>query len=227
MQEERGGGMPLEESGKGKLAVDPEEILSYWFPEGDIFDADQEMFGRQMQWWFGGGPEVDRGISERFGQVLEQAGKGELDHWAETPRGRLALIIVLDQFSRNIHRGSPLSYSQDEKALELALEGIEVGMDRELGASERMFFWLPIGHSEDLTRHERSVLHAEEEVANFPPRLKPMYEFGVSQAKAARDVISRFGRHPHRNEILGRPSTPEELEYLRTETPPHLRQPPF
>src|SRR5918997_1774699 len=144
----------------------------------------------------------------------------------ETPRGRLALIIVLDQFSRNVYRGSPLSYSQDEEALKLALEGIELGMDRELRASERMFFWLPIGHSEDLALHKRSVRHAEEEAANAPPGLEPMYEFGVSQAKAARSVIERFGRHPHRNDILGRTSTPEELEYLRTETPPHLRQPP-
>ena len=97
-----------------------------------------------------GGLEVDREITERFGDVLEQARRGELDHWAETPRGRLALIIVLDQFSRNIYRNSALSYSQDEKALKLALEGIELGMDHELGAVERNFFWLPLGHSEDL-----------------------------------------------------------------------------
>ena len=91
----------------------PEDVLSYWFPEEDIFDADQETFGRQMQWWFQGGPEVDRQISERFAQVLEQARRGELDHWADTPRGRLALIVVLDQFSRTVYRGSPLSLSQD------------------------------------------------------------------------------------------------------------------
>ena len=206
--------------------VDPEEVLSYWFPE-ELADADLETMRRQGERWMAGGPEVDTEITERFGELLERARRGEFDPWADTPRGRLALIIVLDQFSRNIHRGSPLSYSQDEKALELALEGIEVGMDRELKASERMFFWLPLGHSEDLALHERSIRHAEEEAANAPPRLRPMYEFGVSQAKAARSVIARFGRHPHRNEILGRTSTPEELEYLRSETPPHLRKPPF
>ncbi len=204
----------------------PEEVLSYWFPDEDIFDADRETFGRQMQWWFQGGPEVDSEISERYGEVLEQARRGELDHWAQTPRGRLALIIVLDQFSRNVYRGSPLSYSQDEKALKLALEGIEAGMDRELSAMERIFFWLPLGHSEDLALHERSVLHAKEEAANAPPHLSAEAEFGISQARAAREVIARFGRHPHRNEILGRTSTPEELEYLRTETPPHMRRPP-
>ncbi len=106
MQEERSGGVPPEESGEGREAVDPEVVLSYWFPEGDIFDADRETFGRQMQWWFQGGPEVDREISERFGGVLELARTGELDHWVETPRGRLALIVVLDQFSRNVYRGS-------------------------------------------------------------------------------------------------------------------------
>jgi uncharacterized protein (DUF924 family) len=142
---------------------------------------------------------------------------------ARTP---LALIIVLDQFSRNIYRGSPLSYSQDEKALKLAIEGIDLGMDRELKPVERNFFWLPLGHSEEIALHERSVKHAEEEAVNAPDHLRVMAEFGVSQARAARSVIARFGRHPHRNEILGRTSTPEELEYLRTETPPHLRQPP-
>ncbi len=203
----------------------PEEVLSYWFPE-DIDNADPETLRRQGQRWMGGVPEVDREITERFRDVLERARRGELDHWAETPRGRLALIIVLDQFSRHVYRGSPLSYAQDVKALKLALEGIDLGMDRELGAMERRFFWLPLGHSEELALHERGVVHAEEEAANAPPHLRAMAEFGISQARAARDVIARFGRHPHRNEILGRTSTPEELEYLRTETPPHLRRPP-
>ena len=140
----------------------PEEVLSYWFPEG-IDDADPETRRRQMQRRMGGVPEVDREITERFGETLEQARRGELDHWADTPRGRLALIVVLDQFSRHVYRGSPLSYAQDEKALGLALEGIDSGMDRGLGAMERMFFWLPLGHSGDLALEERGVLHKEED----------------------------------------------------------------
>ena len=219
---ERGG---KERHAAGCSCGGAEEVLSYWFPEG-LVDADMETLRRHSQRWMHGGPEVDRQITEQFGGVLERARHGELDHWAQTPRGRLALIIVLDQFSRNIYRGSPFSYSQDGKALELALEGIDLGIDDELGTMERWFFWLPLGHSEDLALHERSVRHAEEEAAKAPPHLKAMYEFGVSQAKAARNVIARFGRHPHRNEVLGRTSTPEELEYLRTETPPHLRRPP-
>src|SRR5215216_4174931 len=218
--------MSHEHPAAGREAKEAEEVLSCWFPE-DLADADMETLRRHGQRWMAGGPEVDREITERFGDVLERARRGELDHWAETPRGRLALIIVLDQFSRNVYRGSPLSYSQDGKALKLALEGIDLGIDDELGTMERWFFWLPLGHSEDLALHERSVRHAEEEAAKAPPHLKAMYEFGVSQAKAARNVIARFGRHPHRNEVLGRTSTPEELEYSRTETPPHLRQPPY
>jgi uncharacterized protein (DUF924 family) len=225
MRQEGRSGMSWENPEVGGAEREAEEVLSYWFPE-DINNADPETRRRQGERWMHGGPEVDREISERFGELLERARGGELDHWADTSRGRLALIIVLDQFSRNIYRGSPLSYSQDKKALKLALEGIDLRMDRELGDMERMFFWLPIGHSEDLALHERSVRHAEEEAANAPPHLKALYEFGVSQARAARSVIARFGRHPHRNEVLGRTSTPEELEYLRTETPPHLRQPP-
>ena len=96
----------------------PEEVLSYWFPE-DFSNADPETRRRQAQRWMAGGPELDREITERFGETLEQARRGELDHWAQTVRGRLALIVVLDQFSRNVYRGSPLSYAQDEKALRL------------------------------------------------------------------------------------------------------------
>jgi uncharacterized protein (DUF924 family) len=203
----------------------PEEVLSYWFPEG-IDDADPQTLGQQMERWMAGGPEVDKEITERFGETLEQARRGELDHWAATARGRLALIVVLDQFSRNVYRDSLLSYAQDKKALRLALEGIDLGMDRELGVMERMFFWLPLGHSENLALQERSVGQVEKEVADAPEHLRGWHEHNLYQAKAAREVIARFGRHPHRNEILGRGSTPEELEYLRTETPPHLRRSP-
>jgi uncharacterized protein (DUF924 family) len=203
----------------------PEEVLSYWFPEG-IDDADPQTLGQQMERWMAGGPEVDKEITERFGETLEQARRGELDHWTATVRGRLALIVVLDQFSRNVYRDSLLSYAQDKKALRLALEGIALRMDRELGVMERMFFWLPLGHSENLALQERSVGQVEKEVADAPEHLRGWHEHNLYQAKAAREVIERFGRHPHRNEILGRRSTPEELEYLRTETPPHLRRSP-
>ena len=208
--------------------VEPEEVLSYWFPPG-IHDADAQTYRRQVLRWFQGGPEVDREIAERFAPLLERARRGELDRWAETPRGRLALIIVLDQFSRSVHKGTPLAYAQDEKALRLAQEGIEAGMDRELEVGERLFFVLPLGHAEDPDLPERAewlVRYAEELADLAPARLRPIHEFSLGQARAHRDVIARFGRHPHRNEVLGRASTPEEAEYLRTQTPVHTRRPP-
>jgi uncharacterized protein (DUF924 family) len=212
---------------ESKAIVDPEEILSYWFPPG--YDADSETLRQQVLRWFQGGPEVDREITELFTPVLEQARRGELDWWAHTPRGRLALIIVLDQFSRTVYKGTPLAYAQDPAALRLALSGIEVGMERVLSLMERLFFTLPLGHAEGPDLPERAdwmVRQAEERVELGPPHLRSIYEHSLSQAKAHREVIVRFGRHPHRNEVLGRTSTPEELEYLRVETPVHLRRPP-
>ena len=114
---------------ESKAIVDPEEILSYWFPPG--YDADSETLRQQVLRWFQGGPEVDQEITELFTPVLEQARRGELDWWADTPRGRLALIIVLDQFSRTVYKGTPLAYAQDPTALQLAQSGIEAGMERE------------------------------------------------------------------------------------------------
>jgi uncharacterized protein (DUF924 family) len=160
--------------------------------------------------------------------VLEQARRGELDSWAETPGGRLALIIVLDQFSRSVYKGTPLAYAQDPAALRLAREGIEAGMDRDMEVPERLFFMLPLGHAEGSDLPERAewlVRQAKEQVELAPAHLKPMYEFSLGQAKGHRDVIARFGRHPHRNAVLGRASTPEELEYLKNEIPVHTRRP--
>jgi uncharacterized protein (DUF924 family) len=151
------------------VSTTPEEVLSYWFPEG-FDEADPQTRRRQAQRWMAGGPEVDREITERFGETLEKARRGELDHWARTARGRLALIVVLDQFSRNVYRGSPLSYAQDEKALRLAVEGIESGMDRELSRSERFFFWLPLGHSGWATRR---TSRSKSAVSDTPRRKRP------------------------------------------------------
>ncbi len=212
---------------ESRAIVDSEEILSYWFPPG--YDADPETLRQQVLRWFQGGSEVDQEIIELFTPVLEQARRGELDWWADTPRGRLALIIVLDQFSRTVYKGTPLAYAQDPTALQLALSGIEEGMQRGLTLMERLFFTLPLGHAEGPDHLERAdwmVRQAEERVELAPPHLRGMYEHSLSQAKANRAVIARFGRHPHRNDVLGRTSTPEELEYLRTETPVHLRRPP-
>lgn len=185
---------------------------------------------RQWEWWFRGGSDAD--ITGRFSPLLEQATRDELDAWSREPRSRLALIIVLDQFSRTIYRGTAQAFAQDPKACALTLEGIDVGHYAALESPwEKTFFFLPLGHSEDLRNIELAVKLADEIVKEAPQDYQALLEFSAVQARRHRDVIARFGRHPHRNEALGRQSTPEELEYLMSgqlvhtrSMPPHLSQ---
>lgn len=189
----------------------PEDILAFWFPPG--LDADEETHARQFQWWFGGGS--NQAIIERYAPVHEAASRGALDRWADAPRSRLALIIVLDQFSRTLHRDAAGAFAQDGKALGLALDGIERGHYDQLPAVwERTFFSLPLSHSEQLAMHERNVPLCEALVERAPAHLRAIYAFSASQARGARDVVVRFGRHPHRNAALGRPSTEAERAYV-------------
>ena len=188
-----------------------ERVLSFWFPEQ--LRADHAAIVNQFEWWFRGG--ANAAIAERFAPLLGRAAREELDHWAETPRSRLALIIILDQFSRSFYRGTAQAFAQDPKALALALQGIEIGHYAALATPwEKTFFFLPLGHAEELASVEVAVRLAEELAVQAPPELRPVLEHSASQARGHRDVIARFGRHPHRNAVLGRRSTPEELEYL-------------
>jgi uncharacterized protein (DUF924 family) len=198
----------------------PEEVLAFWFPE-----SARSPSAEQLEWWFRGG--ADAGIRERFAPLLERAERGELDDWASTARSRLALILVLDQFTRTIHRGTPRAFAQDEKAVALALEGLENGHYDALATPwEKTFFFLPLGHSEDPACQERSVRLAEALARTATPEQRKLLEFSASQARGHRDVVARFGRHPHRNAALGRESTPEELEYLASGQLVHTREPP-
>src|SRR5215475_14593793 len=197
-----------------------DEVLRFWF--SSLPTADHAAMARQMEWWFRGG--VDAEIIERFSPLFVRATKGELDNWSQSPRSRLALIIVLDQFSRTLHRGTAQAFAQDPKALRLALEGIEVGHCAALKTPwEKTFFFLPLGHSEELANLERAVYLAEELVKDARQEHRGMLEFSANQARGHRDVIARFGRHPHRNEVLGRQSTAEELEYLAAGQLVHTR----
>jgi uncharacterized protein (DUF924 family) len=197
-----------------------EDVLRFWFSSRPSGDHAAQV--RQMEWWFRGG--ADSEIIERFLSLLNQAKRGDLDNWSQGPRSRLALIIVLDQFSRTIHRGTAQAFAQDPKALGLALEGIEIGHYAALDNPwEKTFFFLPLGHSEDLKNQEHVVKLAEALVKEAPQELRGMLEFSANQARGHRDVIARFGRHPHRNEVLGRQSTPEELAYLATGQLVHTR----
>ncbi|HZR82927.1 MAG TPA: DUF924 family protein [Candidatus Binatia bacterium] len=188
-----------------------EQVLDFWFPRR--MSEDREALARQAEWWFRGG--ADAAIVERFRPLLERAERGELNAWSGEARSRLALILVLDQFSRTIHRGTARAYAQDANAVALALEGIDAGHYAALATPwQKTFFMLPLGHSEDLRHVERAVALAEELVAEASEPCRWWFEFSAGQARANRDEIRRFGRHPHRNEILGRRSTAEELEHL-------------
>lgn len=186
-----------------------EEILRFWFgpPDGDPFV-------NQSMWWKKDA-NLDRTIQDRFGEDLEAATRGEYDDWAGEPRKALALIVLLDQFSRNIHRGTPRSFAQDEKALRLTLEGIERGQDEALSPVERHFFYMPLMHSEDLDIQKRAVAMFARLADSAPREQRENFENALDFAERHRAIVERFGRFPHRNEILDRPSTPEEIEFLK------------
>lgn len=191
--------------------ITPNEVLFYWFLTPT---HDDSYLSERMKLWFRKDDATDRHIAERFGAVLAEASAGGLDSWAELSRGRLGLIIVLDQLSRNIHRGQPEAFAADDKARALCLEGLAKGHDQRLHPIERLFFYLPLEHSEDLALQERSVALVGALVEEVPTEVRSWYESFLDYARRHRDVIARFGRFPHRNAILGRPSTPEEASFL-------------
>ncbi len=164
---------------------------------------DEDAHRRQFQFWFGGGANPE--IARRFAGTHEDAARGALDSWAGTPHGRLALIIVLDQFSRGLHGGSAEAYAQDNKAVALALDGLACGFYQQLATVwEKTFFMLPLGHSEQLAHVDRCIALADALIAEAPAQVRRLYEFSASQARGHRDVLARFGRQPHRNAVLGR-----------------------
>lgn len=206
--------------------VDWREIYDFWFPTG--LDADHATHRAQIQCWFGGG--ADAGIVARYGEILDAAIRGDLAAWKSSPRGMLALIIVLDQFPRSIHQGTPRAFAHDGEAVKLAQEGIANGSYDALDAVwEKMFFSIPLVHAEGpdhVARIDRAVELTDPLAREAPAHLRQLYEFAAQQPRAHREVIGRFGRFPHRNDILGRVSTAEEQQYLETEVPVHRRKPP-
>jgi uncharacterized protein (DUF924 family) len=187
-------------------------VLNFWFgpigPDGTVADEKQSR-------WFDGGSALDEAIRRRFGEDLERASRGELDGWALEPRGRLALVVLLDQFSRNVYRGEARAFANDARALALCLEGIARGDDAALTPLERIFLYLPLEHAEDRTVQGRSCEHVAALAASAPAMLRPTCDDFLAYAVRHRDVIERFGRFPHRNAVLGRASTPDEIAFLR------------
>jgi uncharacterized protein (DUF924 family) len=170
----------------------PESILHFWFTE------------LTPKLHFAKDPALDEVIRTRFGATLEAAARCELFGWRTTPEGRLAEVLVLDQFSRNVYRDTPRAFAQDALALALAQELVVSGQDRSLPLAQRSFAYMPYMHSESALVHTQAVALFDQPGMEYPLRFELRHQA----------IIERFGRYPHRNAILGRESTPEELAFL-------------
>ena len=175
------------------MTVTYQNVLEFWFDELTPKD------------WFTGGAEIDALIASRFAELHKAAIQGELFEWRQTAEGRLAEIIVLDQFSRNLGRNSPDAFTADPMALVLAQEAVAGGFDHQLNQQQKSFLYMPYMHSESLLMHEQAVLLFSQ--TGLENNLDFEFKHKV--------IIERFGRYPHRNEVLGRTSTPEEVEFLQ------------
>ncbi len=182
-----------------------QDVLDFWF-----LPASHPDFGKQRDVWFRKDDAFDAGITERFGPLITQAVSGGLREWDQLgPAGMLARILVLDQFTRNAWRGTPDSFAGDALALAAAQQLVESGADQALLPVQRWFAYMPFEHAEDARMQERSVA-----LFDALAQLNPGYEGALDYAHRHRGVIARFGRFPHRNPILGRASTPDEVAYL-------------
>ena len=189
-------------------------LLAYWF-DVDVHDA--AAMQAAMRRWFAGSAGEDRELERRFGALAREALAGALDSLAAAPRGRLGLILLLDQLPRNLHRGRPEAFAGDARALALSTDGLDRDLDTTLAPVERIFFCMPLQHAEDRAIQARSVaafaaLAAEPAPAPLAAALGSCADYAV----AHRDIVERFGRFPHRNRILGRESTRAEQEFLAT-----------
>ncbi|MCZ6852502.1 MAG: DUF924 domain-containing protein [Gammaproteobacteria bacterium] len=187
-----------------------EPVLAYWF--GALNDGLADDAHRHL--WFNGEAHVDDAIRERFEHLLSAAKDGLLTRWLQPMGGCLAFILVCDQFPRNIFRGKPEAFAYDALALETCKNGIETGAHLELGFDERSFFYLPLEHSEQMADQQRCVDLFTQLRDETPKGLRHITGDYLRHAHQHRDIIARFGRFPHRNVVLGRSSSPEELAFL-------------
>jgi uncharacterized protein (DUF924 family) len=189
------------------------DILSFWFADAlDSHDAAQA----RSKVWFRADPLFDRAIEKRFALLPQRARAGAFDSWMAKPASALARLIVLDQFPRNLYRNDAQSFAFDATALAGARAAIAAGFDRQLSALQAVFVYLPLEHAEDIAAQEQSVALFEALCARAPAGQAVQFESFADYARRHRDVIKRFGRFPHRNAVLGRVATLDEIEYLAT-----------
>ena len=191
-------------------------ILDFWFSAAEL-DAPQ--IDSRMERWFGSDPSLDQRIRDEFGDLVRKALRGELDHWAATAEGRLALILLLDQFCRNIFRGTARAFDGDKRALRLCAEGSISGDYKSLSPIQQVFFFMPLQHTESPDVQNKSVRIYNALAAAVSETLRETFRTFAEFAELHRDIVERFGRFPHRNRHLGRSNTPEEEAYLAADSP--------
>jgi uncharacterized protein (DUF924 family) len=187
----------------GKLPLTAQALnqrLELWFPDDERADVARK--------W-------DEAVRARFGKLVERAALGELASWADSPRRCLSLILLLDQFPRNIYRDTARAFASDDQALAVTLSGMESAADAALDVVERLFFYMPLQHSEVREIQDESVAGYRRLVAEAPQELRGAFEDALKYAEQHRAIIERFGRFPHRNRVLQRVSTPEEVVWLQ------------
>lgn len=212
--------MPMIEGAKAaitdadKLRI--EAVLKFWFKEQQL--SAPQIDGR-MDAWFGGDAVFDEEITRNFSQDVEDASAGRLDHWASNPYGRLALILLLDQFRRNIYRNKAEAFEKDPVALKLCVEGAMEKKDHGLSPIERVFFYMPLQHAESRKVQETSCKIYNKLADAVSPTFRETFQTVAQFAELHADIVRQFGRFPHRNTLLGRENTPEEAVYLTDDSP--------
>jgi uncharacterized protein (DUF924 family) len=191
----------------------PEHVLDTWFKDVETGRMDLA----QPRRWFMGGAALDQKLKSQYAPTLKQAGANKLDHWLDSAQGTLALIIVLDQFTRNIHRGSAAAFEHDAKAVTASQHAVAQGYDQQLPISQRMFCYMPFEHDESAESQLQSVALFKQLKEDASPEFSEFAERTLASAIEHKDIIDKFGRYPHRNAVLARTSTEAELAWLDDE----------
>ena len=194
------------------MTPDPQSVLDFWLGDGLSLGWPSD---DRSALWFGGGASLDAEIRQRFGPLVEQALDGGLGDWEQTIKDRLALVILLDQFTRNVHRGQARAFAGDVRAQRLVLQSLALEQDAELPTVGRVFFYMPLMHAESPTLQDECQIKFESLQRQAPPELQPRLAGNLQAAREHAAIIERFGRFPHRNAVLGRTSTPVEDAFLQ------------
>lgn len=193
-----------------------DEVLTFWFMKKEL--SAPQIDGR-MDVWFGDDQVFDHEVTKEFADEVERASEGELDHWAHEPRGRLALILLLDQFRRNMYRNTPEAFAKDKLALKLCVEGAAEKMDKGLSPIQRAFFYMPLQHAESRKVQRKSCEMYRHLAKDVSPTYKETFDTITQFAELHADIVEQYGRFPHRNKVLNRANTAEEDEYLSGDAP--------